>query len=384
MSDSFSETTSTSWFGRIGNSIKGIVFGAILFIASLPVLWLNEKNSAETIAGLKQLLKEAVTVTADAVNPEYEGKPVHMSGHAETAEVLNDAEFGVSANAIKLARQVEMYQWQENQSTKTRKKLGGGEEKVTTYDYVKVWSREPIRSDQFHEGGRAKHQNPPMPFASATEVAEDVSLGAFRLSSFLIDRMNQREPLHLDPAQREKLPAELRAKLKDGGPGYYLGADPASPAIGDVKIRFHVVNPATVSIIAQQIGATFEKFHSNRGKSFGLLEMGEHSKESVVQVAKKQNTIFTWILRFVGWLLMFIGVSLVLKPLSVLADVVPFIGNVVGFGSGLIAAIVTFSLSLLVISAAWIVYRPLISIPLAIVAVGLLVFALTRKRKRRA
>ena len=369
------------WFGRIRESIKGIVVGLIFFVIGFPVLWFNEKNSAETIAGLNQLMKETVTVDSSSVNAEFEGRPVHLSGSADTDEVLSDGRFGVSAPAIKLIRDVKMYQWQENRKSETKKKLGGGEETVTTYSYSKVWSKEPIDSGQFNERGRAGHQNPPMPYLSKTHQAKDVSLDAFRLSPFLVGQMNQHEPLALDSEQRGRLPADMRAKLKDDGPGYYQGADPGAPQIGDLRINFHVVNPGTVSIIAKQVGDSFEKFYAKNGKSFGLLEMGQVSKENVVQVARGKNKLFTWLLRFVGWLVMFLGLALVLKPLSVLADVVPMIGNVVGFGTGLIAAIIAAGISLLVIAVAWVVYRPLLSIPLAILAIGLIIYAFTRKQK---
>lgn len=36
--DSFNTTTSTSWFGRIGNAVGGILFGIILFLGSFALL----------------------------------------------------------------------------------------------------------------------------------------------------------------------------------------------------------------------------------------------------------------------------------------------------------------------------------------------------------
>ena len=51
-----------------------------------------------------------------------DGKLVHLSGKSVTVDVLKDGKFGVSANAIKLKRAVEMYQWKEKTSSKTKKK----------------------------------------------------------------------------------------------------------------------------------------------------------------------------------------------------------------------------------------------------------------------
>jgi hypothetical protein len=61
--------------------------------------------------------------------------------------------------------------------------------------------------------------------------------------------------------------------------------------------------------------------------------------------------------------------ALVLFPLSVIADFVPFIGSIVGAGALLVALVCTFVLAPALIAVAWLWYRPLISI--AVLAVGL-------------
>jgi len=75
------------------------------------------------------------------------------------------------------------------------------------------------------------------------------------------------------------------------------------------------------------------------------------------------------------------------KPLSVLADVVPLFGTIVGAGTGIIAFLITIVISFFVISVAWIFYRPLIGIPLILVAVAGLAFlikTLMAQKKRQA
>src|SRR5665647_2872823 len=79
--------------------------------------------------------------------------------------------------------------------------------------------------------------------------------------------------------------------------------------------------------------------------------------------------MLTWLLRAVGVFVMFIGFALVLFPLSVIADFVPFIGSIVGAGALLVALVCTFVLAPALIAVAWLWYRPLISV--AVLAVGL-------------
>ena len=54
-SDSFSEVSSQSWFGRLGNAIKSVLLGIILFVVSFPLLWWNEGRAVHTAQGLTEL-----------------------------------------------------------------------------------------------------------------------------------------------------------------------------------------------------------------------------------------------------------------------------------------------------------------------------------------
>ena len=85
------------------------------------------------------------------LNPELDGKVIHASGRAETTDVLVDPFFGVNATAIRLSRKVEYYQWVETARTETHKKVGGSEEKVTTYTYAKEWVSTPVDSSVFRD-----------------------------------------------------------------------------------------------------------------------------------------------------------------------------------------------------------------------------------------
>ena len=65
---------------------------------------------------------------------------------------------------------------------------------------------------------------------------------------------------------------------------------------------------------------------------------------------------------------MFFGFSFIFKPLAVVADVLPLAGTIVGVGTGIFAFLLAAPLSLITISIAWIFYRPLIGIPLLLLA----------------
>ena len=119
------ETTTESWGSRLGGSIKGVIIGLALFVGGFPVLFWNEGNSVKTAKAIDEGEGACISVDSSAqVDAENEGKLVHMTGKADTKDVLSDAMFGVSATAIKLKREVEMYQWVEESRTSEKKKMG--------------------------------------------------------------------------------------------------------------------------------------------------------------------------------------------------------------------------------------------------------------------
>src|SRR5262245_18526190 len=115
MADTFSETSSQSWFSRIIDSIKSVLVGLAMLVASFPLLFWNEGRAVRTARSLEEGAGAVVSVSSTSVDPAHEGKLVHMTGEATTAETLEDPEFGVKAHALKLVRVVEMYQWEEEE-----------------------------------------------------------------------------------------------------------------------------------------------------------------------------------------------------------------------------------------------------------------------------
>ena len=378
--DSFTEVTRESWFGRIGNAFKGILVGFILLVVAFPLLFWNEGRSVKQYKSLKEGAGAVVSATSESVDTALDGKLVHMTGKAVTADILTDPVFGVSANALKLSRSVEMYQWEESSQRKTRKKMGGGTETVTTYTYSKTWSGRVLQSSDFKEP--AAHQNPDaMPFDSLEQVAENVDFGAFTLSPSLVGRINNFEPLIL--STNTPLPERLQGKALWSETGFYLGTNRTSPTVGDVKVSFRVARPTAVSVIAKQVGQSFQPYATKVGRSIELLQTGEHTAEAMFQQAQASNRMLAWILRLVGFILMFAGLNMMFKLLSVLADVLPILGSIVGAGTSLIAFLLASILSLITIAIAWIVFRPLLGVLLLAGAV-VLILAIKGKLKPRA
>lgn len=376
--DSFTEVSSQGWLSRLGGSIKGVLFGLVAVVVAFPLLFWNEGRAVKTAKGLEEGAGAVVSVPADAVTPTNEGKLVHVTGEATTQDTVRDPDLGVAAPGLALVRAVEMYQWVQDERTERRKKLGGGEERVTTYRYEQRWDDDWHDSSRFRE--RAGHDNPAMPLSSARFPAGKVTLGAFTLSGALIEEIDRSEPLPVDPRE-VTAPAALASRgVQGSASGLYFGKTPSSPAVGDVRVSYQVVRPQPVSVIARQAGSSFAPYTTSVGTEVQMLEPGAVPAQAMFQHAQDANATLTWLLRAVGFVVMLVGFAMIFKPLSVVADVVPLVGSLVGLGTGLLAFGLALVGSSITIGVAWVFYRPLVGAPLLVGGLALIVAMVIKGR----
>ena len=378
--DSFTETSSQGWFGRIGQSIKGLLVGFIASVASVFLLFWNEGRAVQTAKSLKEGSGAVVSISADQVDAANDGKLVHISGEATTDETLSDEEFNISEQALRLERLVEMYQWEEDVDRDTRKKFGGGTETTTTYSYEEVWSDELIDSNSFNEKHRARYPNPDrMAVPPQTLDANKVTVGNFTLSPSLQSSIQNSSSISVS---EDNIPQDMAEQMTvlDQETLYY-GEDSQEPRIGDCRVRFVVTLPAIVSVIAEQTGDTFQPYQTEAGDALSMLRMDMVSADQMFAMAQADNRAMTWMLRGIGAVVMFIGLYMFTKPITVLADVIPIFGNIAEMGFMFVCGMLTLAGSSLVIGIAWVYYRPLVGIPLIGVAIGAIVMLFLKRKK---
>jgi hypothetical protein len=381
MSDSFTETTTKSWGSRLGNSIKGVLFGLVLIVGSCIFLFWNEGRAVQTQRSLTEGASLVVSVDPARVDPANDGKLVHLSGDLKPGAPLTDPDFTVTATALRLVRTVEMYQWKEETKTETRKNVGGSEETITTYEYVRTWSDSRIDSSRFKR--QEGHINPQMQYRGASYPSRDATLGAFRPGTNVIDRLPASENVSLDPSLAAKLAGRVKGPVHVADWRIYVGESPSQPRIGDLRISFQLAPAGPTSIIGRQAGTGFGEYQTQAGDPLLMVRPGTLSAADMFAAAQRENRILTWILRFAGVLAMFIGFMMVLAPLVVVADVVPFIGNILSAGSAIVSLVLTAIVAPVVIAVAWFWYRPLVSA--AVLAVGLvLAYGFKRWASQRA
>lgn len=376
MSDRFTETTSTSWFSRITGALGGIVTGFLLVIVACGALFWNEGRAVKTERALDEGAGAVVSVDAARPDGANDGRLVHISGPVKVGAPPADPLFGgltLPDNSIRLVRHVEMYQWKEDSKRETRNKIGGGTEKVTTYSYSREWSSGPIDSSNFRkpEG----HANPDFAILQNSATSESAAIGGFQFTGRTLAGLGTEENLQPNDAVVAELKQFLgdSFKVQTSAGALYVGANPAAPAVGDLQITLTASVADEASVIGMQQGDRLKDYKTSNGNTIFLTAAGEKTAAEMFDSAKSANTTMTWIIRGVGTLAILIGFRLMFSIVGVLGDVIPFIGDVFRFATGLASLALTFVLAPLVMSIAWIAYRPVLG--LTILIAGLLIAA---------
>ena len=384
MPDVFTSTTRTGFFSSIKSAIVGTIIGLIMVPGAVVLLSWNEYRTIHRTHGLNEGASVVQTV-ADPNTAEVglAGALVHLNGRAETQERLRDEIFGVEENAIRLVRNVEMYQWVEDERTENR---NGNKKK--TYSYEMEWkSGRENHQDFAHPNG---HENPAAKFSQHTLAAENVKLGAYSLNENLRDSINSHEMIQWSEELIAALPSEIRDhSLVDGEYLYWAAKglpSVSSPNLGDQRISFDVVRPTGVSLVSAVRKNAVDQlmpYTTTNGEKLERLYVGDFTAGEVFEKMQGENTIMAWLIRGGGLLLSFIGFTLVMGVASAFTARIPLIGSATRAIIGFIAFMLAIILTSLTIAFAWIAVRPLIAIPLIVVAVGAAVMIWRSSRKAR-
>src|SRR5580658_2521478 len=341
MSDQFTEVTTQGWLQRLGGSFIAALIGLLLVPLSIVVLYWNEGRAVDASRALSRGASEIVEVNATAVDPQANGKLVHLTGTMQPTTPARDPVFGVTGDGVlRLSRSVEMYQWKETSSSQSQQSVGGSKTTETTYTYQRVWSAQPIVSTQFKV--RDGHQNPPMQVQSATFDAGQVKLGAFGVDPPLLNKLATFAPLQVQSAP----PASYQAS----GDGFYQGQNPGQPAIGDIRVTFGAIPAQTISVAAAQSNGMLAGYRDANGYTIALAQPGVVSAAALFHDEQASESRLTWILR--------------------------------GAGAFLVALTLAVPITLVTIAVAWIVHWPLIGVLLLVGAVAAL-YLLRKLHPRR-
>ncbi len=359
MSDtSETESPAVTTEDRPGRLYRWLLSGLTLVLLSFPLLFWNESQALHQYRRSGEGVPHVHSARMDRIDPEMNGKLVHVSGLAITGETLRDPVFGVAANALKLRRRIQVYQWHEV-PVRSEGADGDGEE-PSRVRYTKGWSDRMIPSSTFQMP--AGHRNPSAPPYPAREfVARTVTLGAYTLSRPFIDRIDRFQPMKIDGHILSRLPVDIRWDAHEEPHGIYIGDDPGAPAVGDVRVSFQVAPPATISVVARQAGNQLLPYRTDSGM-IALLRAGAHTADGMLPSGRQRSALLTWGLRLGGFGLMFFGLALMLLPILRQEGNVPFLRSVGAKADPwLLAFLMAAALTFATIAAVWFVARPVLA-----------------------
>lgn len=287
------------------------LFGLFFLAVGLAIIVGYEIYWARVVMPERNGMAAASSVNTDKLDPQNDGKLIHVTGELAGVENLTDPEFGVAVDALRLRRRVWMYQWEQG-SLQSQSSYGTEDSKgntttllkTRTYNYSREWLEKLIDSHSFYNAG---HDNPAIKEIPDRAVdATKITLGVFTVTPELVKQIDNFQAVPVNDKNLSALaePIRTRAKLLDNG--IYLGTNTDQPAIGDLKIKFESAPAATVSVIAQQNGNNLSPYAIGKSGSIAQLRVGTFSiQEMTSQFAKDefQSRVLVWI--FGGFIILF-------------------------------------------------------------------------------
>lgn len=379
-----------------------------------PLLWWNEGRAVFTARSIDEGMQSVVEARCDRVDPLLDGELVHVACPLANLGNFSYVEGTIHVpNAVFARRDVEMYQvrrtvppapllgahvcsarartprsqWKED-TTKTTKKdsVGGGSTTRTTYSYHLQWHGSPVDSSRFKRPDG--HSNPPAaswPMRSSTDYAAAPYAGAYALPGALLDGFAASTSVPLPPwpdtsplNQAAPQPPSALTVATTRPHAHYLYTGPADqPKVGTMRVCFSRSTATSASILARQGAGSFGPWTTkglHEGYNLFVLMEGHLTAHEMFARLSAENAQTTWIMRAVGLVVAWIALLLVTGPASVIPDIVPFLGPLIGNLTGCILAAAMFFLAMgyaaMVVAVAWLRYRPIFAVTLALIAVG--------------
>lgn len=379
MSDTHKEATTEPKVIQFMHSFKTIIVGLILLIASMVFTWWNEGHAIHNY----QILSEGRGIVRSIPNNKVDHKNndalVHIHGQTSTNEELNDIVFGVKVNAIKLRRNVQMYQWIESTEEENKKKFGIIPSKAKNYTYNKIWSEKLIDSSKFNNP--EEYKNPTfMPFHSQTFIASNVYIENFKLSEAFVEQLNLYSNYPLSQENFDLMSEKMHHSFQLSGTEYFQG-DAREPEIGAIRINYTYVKPSEISIIGKQTDSTITPYYTQSGSKIALLKKGMVDANAMFTWEELHSSFFTWVFRLCALIATWAALGMIIKPFILLIEFLPCLGNILKAGSYSVSCISAIALTLLNIALAWLYYRPIISVIMMLFVIGMVYLYYVKKIK---
>ncbi len=365
-----------SWVDKFGTSFAVLMVSIALFLGSFGLLLWNEYKTVEEVWRLNEGTRLVVPLASDQPDSDTNGQLIHTSGKVNTDDILSDEVFYISANGVKLARIVEMYQWAEEVGRSTEE----GEKDKKALTHVKVWSQKAIDSNKFKQ--QQGHINPPMELFSSEYIANNVNVGGFALTEPFIVQLNDYQDFPMTADTYAQISPDMQ-QFKLHGTEFYKGS-PDAPEVGDIRVRYKIVKPGKIiSVIGMQNLDKIEVYHTDYS-AIKLLTDGKVDADTMLRREVNARDVgLIWELRFLAWFVMMVSIGMTLYSFNILAHVLPLVGGLVGYNNYEMSFFLSLAFTLMTVATAWMSYRPAFAVGLMVLGVSLIIVSTFLKKKTK-
>lgn len=377
MPDQFTESVTTGYGSRIMESIKGVVIGFILFVASFGLLYWNEGR-----VDLSTIAKTAVAIPSAPVSTDagMQGKLISTTGVVKSDETIGDGLYLKPDTFIAVERKTEMYAWVEKSETKTTKNIGGSETKETTYTYTKEWTEDPKAATDFKypEG----HENPIKLVETSVKKVTAATIGDYGFDMTDVE-LPPYEQLALS---EENVDLDSMVSLANQDYLFINQGETTStyqmPSLGDVRISYHVLKSGFNGTIFGTLNKErIDSYADQEGNTLYRIFTG--TREQGIATLHAEYTMTLWLLRAFGFFLMWAGLAALFGPVSVLLDILPIFGAISRSVIGLVAGAVSLVLTIVTILVSMIAHNIIAVVVALVLAVGgIIAFVIYLKKKK--
>ncbi|XP_001606024.1 transmembrane protein 43 homolog isoform X1 [Nasonia vitripennis] len=335
------------------------IIGLILFATGMCLFVWNEGRAVKMAYSLDEALNN-VAVIQNSLKPvpELEGRLVYLSGPLKVSEPLTEPDYGVMVASVKLRRRAQMYQWIEIEEERS---YPGSLEQDKHYYYTTEWKDKLIDSNDFYI--KFGHENPTeMPVKSQTQISEDVRIGNFALGMELKKKFNDFVEVTSD-----ERPERRDIKMHSGL--YYHSSDLWEPKVGDIRVQLSYAGKGgdVYSVVGKLVNGVVEPYITTHGQEILLQRKHAVSVDQMFHLEHVDNYWRTWTIRGLGWLVMFLAATCLANILKTIILNSNVLCGIIAIES--LTMSVSMSISLLVIGFAWVWYRPVIGLGLALASI---------------
>ncbi len=331
-SDGMSSSESIGVFGQLGDSIKGILIGVVLFPASLFIIF-----KVETCTQASAALKNAVPAAQAQA-----GLPSYVTG-ALTADPLG-GEFVKHGKYISYSHSSEVLAWEEEV-----REEGSGTDKKKVRECKLDWTSSPKNPRNFQLSNCKNKPYHQRSVSDESSVASDGKVKGDDGKNYSVS-LKQVEFASAVPSGAPEESALSRGILSDEY--VYLSekcAKDETEGCERIKVTVTPIPAESMTFIGSIKGSSIGQYVLEDDK---FLNASVGDFQNTMKDIQSDDNVKKWLGRGLGFVVMWVSFNLLVGPLLALLSFIPFIGEfgktALSFALGMIAFIITASTILLV------------------------------------